>query len=728
MPLSTRGKNLVRGVTSLEIIVIIAVLLTTLTIAIPLLLNKSSENRENITWKKLNAIRHAIIGDASLAGQNNRLSFGFNSTFGFVGDVGILPTALNELIVRYASRPAYQAYGVNTGMFFGWNGPYLDNTTDSNGNYTALLDAWGRPFVKSNTTAWDIEIRSLGANGIAEVGIAGSDDIFMGILDQDCRTYVKGKVTDKDGQAINETAVTIYYPNGTNGAQPVTAIPIALKTTIDYDSLDSASKIPIGHRYFVTATNTLKKLVTLYQQTQTPAIVNFVGLSITPTAPEFERNFYATDDTSATGSPITILNGNWHSDDNGNYFVDNNTNGEYRVVFGNVGWEDYRVEVDATLIQGTITRPSRGYGIYYRSDGKPNISGYCFQYDPGLTSGGRVAFVVRKVFNTQEQDPFQSIIMSLAQFPDVYGVSHHISITVRGNRHIIKVDGNPIFDFTDNTFMVGQPGLRSWDGQHYTNFHHLRVHSIPPLSTKEFVWWSFEEGGGNRVYGSCFLIDALEVNGTINNLSSMTRRLHVSNIHGRALYSNGTSTAYTNFTDVLDFNPTDAFSVSAWIRIDAITASDDYVIIAKIQQGNERGWKLYLTKNASHNLEARFVLQQGRNTQRIIGQNPLVITPGSWYFIVATYDGTPYFGNQDIPADALKVFVTPFENISAQTASTPSILDGLKASSNPTNSGNLLIGAEISGSNPFNGSIDEVRIFKTALTGTEMNRIFQKEK
>lgn len=278
-----------------------------------------------------------------------------------------------------------------------------------------------------------------------------------------------------------------------------------------------------------------------------------------------------------------------------------------------------------------------------------------------------------------------------------------------------------------NTFMVGQPGLRSWDGSHYTNFHHLRVHGIPPLSTKEFVWWSFEEGGADRVYGSCFLIDAPEINGTIANLTNMYRRWQNTNIHGQAIYSTGLTNGYINHGDELDFNPTEAFSISAWIRIDSILVNNEYVIVSKIQQGNQRGWKLYLDQISSYNFGVSFAFQQGANSQQLIRHNNLEITAGRWFHIFVTYDGIGATGNID--PSALHIYVTPFENNTIQTAPTLiNINQGLRSSSNTANSGNLLIGAEISGSNRFNGSIDEVRIFKVALTSTERNTIFRKEK
>lgn len=461
--LTSSSKNHARGLSSLELIVIITVLLAALTVTIPLFLNKSDLNRHHITWKKLLAIKTAMMGDVSLLDKGNRCSFGF------IGDLGVRPNPnnLGELLDRDASRPLYGPFAMFPALYYGWNGPYLDNARNASGLYTALLDAWGHPFsydhdVDHDPATWDMEIRSNGPNGISEINTPGSDDMVITIEDHEVQTYVTGVFTDRHQNPIEESRVTVYYPNGTPTITtlqitPNAADPTRYDSRVDTLSPAGTGKIPIGNRYFETGTYEIKKFATLNQRRPLSvgldaAQVNFVGPDTAPSEPEFERNFYATDDTDATtGSPITPLMGSWQTDGNGNFWA-NGGQQEYRAVFGKATWQDYRVEVDATLIQG------RGYGIYYRSNGQANISGYCFQYDPGYTSGGRVAFLVRRVVGGNEQAPFQSVVMSTAQFPNVYGVSHHISITVSGLRHIIKVDGSPVFDFTVQHLYGGSTG------------------------------------------------------------------------------------------------------------------------------------------------------------------------------------------------------------------------------------------------------------------------------
>ena len=114
-----------------------------------------------------------------------------------------------------------------------------------------------------------------------------------------------------------------------------------------------------------------------------------------PASVLFQSNFDSMSD-------LKPLQGSWGVTPTGELRsnLDNGWN-EQRLAFGDSSWTDYNVDVTATLQSGP------GYGVYYRADSNPNISGYIFQYDPGLSN----QFVVRKVDKGQEQSPFQSVAM-----------------------------------------------------------------------------------------------------------------------------------------------------------------------------------------------------------------------------------------------------------------------------------------------------------------------------
>ncbi|MCD6353638.1 MAG: prepilin-type N-terminal cleavage/methylation domain-containing protein [Proteobacteria bacterium] len=139
--------------------------------------------------------------------------------------------------------------------------------------------------------------------------------------------------------------------------------------------------------------------------------------------------------------------------------------GENRLAFGDKNWKDYEIKTNVTLDKG------KGYGIYYRADGKRNISGYIFQYDPGYGK----SFLVRKVYKGREKSPFQRVKMPKGF--SIYKQTHEVAITVENNHHIIKVDGEAVFDFEDDTFSSGMAGFRTW-GNSKVNFDDVVVNSV----------------------------------------------------------------------------------------------------------------------------------------------------------------------------------------------------------------------------------------------------------
>ncbi len=118
------------------------------------------------------------------------------------------------------------------------------------------------------------------------------------------------------------------------------------------------------------------------------------------------------------------------------------------VVTGG-SWEDFIFQTTAALVSGN------GYGMYYRCDSNPHITGYSFQFDAGPDK----KFAVSKVVAGNESSPFQSVKM-----PAGFRVNgqHNLSVSVQGGHHIIKVDGGTMMDFHDSQFSSGTVGLRSW--------------------------------------------------------------------------------------------------------------------------------------------------------------------------------------------------------------------------------------------------------------------------
>jgi type IV pilus assembly protein PilA len=129
---------------------------------------------------------------------------------------------------------------------------------------------------------------------------------------------------------------------------------------------------------------------------------------------------------------------------------------------------DFQLESTAVLNSGP------GYGIYFRSTVVGGaISGYAFQFDPGLGN----KFVVRKVTNGAESGPIAMSSMPTG-YP-IYGTAHKTTITAIGSHIVVKVDGVPVLDFVDSTYASGQTGMRAWYGSN-VGFNSVSAYSAAP--------------------------------------------------------------------------------------------------------------------------------------------------------------------------------------------------------------------------------------------------------
>ena len=140
-----------------------------------------------------------------------------------------------------------------------------------------------------------------------------------------------------------------------------------------------------------------------------------------------------------------------------------------RLVANGGPWEDFTFETTATLTSVPVSG-SCGYGMYYRCTNDPKITGYIFQFDPGVGN----MFIVRKVEAGVESVPLQKVKMPTG-FP--LNGEHKISVSVQGDHHIIKVDDKMVLDFHDKQFSSGTVGLRSW-GNTKVNFSEFKVSQL----------------------------------------------------------------------------------------------------------------------------------------------------------------------------------------------------------------------------------------------------------
>jgi len=146
------------GFTMIELVMVIVVMAALAAVSVPRI-------NDFITNSKIQASKNEMLQiRAAISGTPDRTAGGRYVDRGYIGDVGALPSSLNDLITN-PGLPAYDYFSRT-----GWNGPYLVD----NGTGEILRDAW---LVNYVLNVADSTIRSLGPNKTDDSGTG--DDIVI---------------------------------------------------------------------------------------------------------------------------------------------------------------------------------------------------------------------------------------------------------------------------------------------------------------------------------------------------------------------------------------------------------------------------------------------------------------------------------------------------------------------------------------------------------------------
>ena len=162
-----------------------------------------------------------------------------------------------------------------------------------------------------------------------------------------------------------------------------------------------------------------------------------------------------------------------------------------------------------------------------------------------------------------------------------------------------------------------------------------------------------------------------------------------------------------NMGDVLDFERTDPFSISAWIRLPTATPTADNCIVSKL--ATRVGYRICIRGDVAND-PVEFELRG--STQQISKRSTQTWVANNWTHIVWTNNG-----NSAASGSLL------YRNGVLQSATTE--VDDLTSQSIVT-SGNLVIGDGPVFDTPFFiGNIDDVRIYNRALSATEIGQLYK---
>jgi prepilin-type N-terminal cleavage/methylation domain-containing protein len=280
-----------RGFTLIEMTIAIVVAGILATVALRSMLTVYSGAKVEETKQELESLAYAIAGNPSVTNNGER------SDFGYVGDVGALPSDLDALYT-------------NPGGYTTWKGPYVANKFSSlTDDYKR--DAWGGLYTYSG----GLTITSSSDGNIIRQVSNSTDELL--------RNSLIGSVVDVDGTPPgliykDSIGVTLIQPDGTGSYRTQTAavdasgyftidsIPIGIQTlTVVYRPLsDTLSRVTA-----VTPGSTISTTFRLENDVWYSPVTGTGSLTLVPNSDTVSGTHCNTVSfwlTNSSGSPATI--------------------------------------------------------------------------------------------------------------------------------------------------------------------------------------------------------------------------------------------------------------------------------------------------------------------------------------------------------------------------------------------------------------------------------------
>ncbi|MFA6341008.1 MAG: LamG-like jellyroll fold domain-containing protein [Candidatus Paceibacterota bacterium] len=222
-------------------------------------------------------------------------------------------------------------------------------------------------------------------------------------------------------------------------------------------------------------------------------------------------------------------------------------------------------------------------------------------------------------------------------------------------------------------------------------FDSSTLHSIGDQLVGE---WLFNEGANS----------AIDTSGAGNNAVTATWPiwLQTGGYNNKGAYSfNGSGYLDLPSTTNLNFERTNPFAISAWIKMTSSVGS----IVSKMNNSTPyTGYDVSMTDDG----KIMFFIINTVTTNEILVASIRTVNDDKWHHVAAIYDGSS-------SASGAKIYI---DGSLSPVTTTYDLLTG-----SIVNAYHLHIGARTGGNN-FIGSIDDVRIYSSALSGSDIQKLY----
>jgi general secretion pathway protein G len=175
-----------QGFTLIEMVMVIVIIGVIASIAMKSLQASVDQKRFDDTVAEMDKLSRAIVGDERL------ISGGMRTDFGYVGDIGALPSSLAGLV----TNPGYST----------WKGPYIENDfSEDIGGYAK--DAWNEPYTYSGGI-------TIGSNGGGEPITRSVAASANELTSNTVKGIIRDKALSPPGDSAGTVTVNLVYPDG----------------------------------------------------------------------------------------------------------------------------------------------------------------------------------------------------------------------------------------------------------------------------------------------------------------------------------------------------------------------------------------------------------------------------------------------------------------------------------------------------------------------------------